>query len=52
MTPATLDVALCIELGERPIRALMTRDDWCAVVDRALRTWDAVPSNQPSSGGG
>jgi hypothetical protein len=32
------DIALCIELRERPIHALMTRDDWSVEIDRYLDT--------------
>jgi hypothetical protein len=32
----TRDVALCIELRERAILALMRRVDWAELVDRAL----------------
>jgi len=39
----TRDVALCIELRERPIRALMTREDWGAEIDRYLTDTDDAP---------
>lgn len=33
------DVALCIELQQRAIHALMTRADWEREVDRLLDDW-------------
>lgn len=33
------DVALCIELGERPIRALMTQADWNRRLHQELAHW-------------
>ena len=36
MTPPLRDVALCVELGYRPVRALMQLEDWEQQVDRVL----------------
>lgn len=31
------DVALCVEMGERPVVALMAPSDWEEQIDRVLR---------------
>jgi len=41
------DVALCVELRERPIHALMTREDWVAEVDRYLTDTDHAGVGRP-----
>lgn len=45
----TRDPAMCIELGSRATRALMTENDWCELLDRLLYATPSHPENQPTS---